>query len=323
MNRFFIGAIACAAIIAAAACGGKQSVASRSAAAYRQAIAEGKDVGAGGRVHGGHGQAESAETAAAPHDMSEMDRGSKPAMKDESMPAMHHGSADMKNMPGMQHGTTSTMDHGQMQHGASQPMANMPGMQHGTTSTKNHGQMQHGASQPMVDMPGMQHSTTSTMDHGQMQHGASQPMVDMPGMQHGATSTMDHAQMQHGSSQSMANMPGMSHGAMEGMQHGGTIPPGGLWGPQPGSLAPKAAAPTPRALQPDALDAPAPVSVEESRKSASDDMSGMDHASMPAANTESGSKQVSYTCPMHPEVISATPGTCPKCGMMLVRRGKR
>jgi hypothetical protein len=25
-----------------------------------------------------------------------------------------------------------------------------------------------------------------------------------------------------------------------------------------------------------------------------------------------------YTCPMHPEVISREPGTCPKCGMTLV-----
>jgi FtsP/CotA-like multicopper oxidase with cupredoxin domain len=27
---------------------------------------------------------------------------------------------------------------------------------------------------------------------------------------------------------------------------------------------------------------------------------------------------ISYTCPMHPEVISSEPGTCPKCGMKLV-----
>ena len=27
-----------------------------------------------------------------------------------------------------------------------------------------------------------------------------------------------------------------------------------------------------------------------------------------------------YTCPMHPEVQSATPGRCPKCGMNLVPR---
>ena len=28
-----------------------------------------------------------------------------------------------------------------------------------------------------------------------------------------------------------------------------------------------------------------------------------------------------YTCPMHPEVFSPTPGRCPKCGMTLVPRG--
>ena len=27
---------------------------------------------------------------------------------------------------------------------------------------------------------------------------------------------------------------------------------------------------------------------------------------------------VKYTCPMHPDVISDTPGTCPKCGMTMV-----
>jgi hypothetical protein len=28
---------------------------------------------------------------------------------------------------------------------------------------------------------------------------------------------------------------------------------------------------------------------------------------------------IKYTCPMHPEVISDTPGKCPKCGMNLVK----
>ncbi len=31
-------------------------------------------------------------------------------------------------------------------------------------------------------------------------------------------------------------------------------------------------------------------------------------------------EKVSYTCPMHPEVISDKPGKCPKCGMDLVKK---
>ena len=31
-------------------------------------------------------------------------------------------------------------------------------------------------------------------------------------------------------------------------------------------------------------------------------------------------EKVVYTCPMHPEVISGKPGTCPKCEMDLVRK---
>ena len=38
--------------------------------------------------------------------------------------------------------------------------------------------------------------------------------------------------------------------------------------------------------------------------------------------TQAGSDQViTYTCPMHPEVVSNEPGKCPECGMNLVAAG--
>ncbi len=36
------------------------------------------------------------------------------------------------------------------------------------------------------------------------------------------------------------------------------------------------------------------------------------------AQTPAAAPEKLYTCPMHPEVVSAKPGQCPKCGMALV-----
>jgi len=45
-------------------------------------------------------------------------------------------------------------------------------------------------------------------------------------------------------------------------------------------------------------------------------MPGMDHSNGGAVEPVKGER--TYTCPMHPEIISKKPGDCPKCGMRLV-----
>lgn len=37
---------------------------------------------------------------------------------------------------------------------------------------------------------------------------------------------------------------------------------------------------------------------------------------------EANQDRKTYTCPMHPEVQSDKQGTCPKCGMKLIEKGK-
>jgi transcription initiation factor IIE alpha subunit len=39
-----------------------------------------------------------------------------------------------------------------------------------------------------------------------------------------------------------------------------------------------------------------------------------------SSTKKSDSSKVTYTCTMHPDVITEQPGKCPKCGMMLAEK---
>lgn len=47
----------------------------------------------------------------------------------------------------------------------------------------------------------------------------------------------------------------------------------------------------------------------------------MDAGTMGGGSSPTGRTVAAYTCPMHPEIITETPGKCPKCGMQLVPEG--
>jgi hypothetical protein len=166
--------LACAVLVAAAAmmligCGGKQTMASKSAAAYDEAKRRGIPIEAG--EHGGHSvEGAAAQTAA---------QASMPGMEQPAMHGMQHEtSAVTHEMAGMNHSAMGEMDHAKMpamqQKTAAMThdmagmndstMTTMPGMKHGAAAGGTH------------DMAGMSHSAMAGMDHAMM-----------PGMQHGAT----------------------------------------------------------------------------------------------------------------------------------------
>jgi hypothetical protein len=106
-------------------------------------------------------------------------------------------------------------------------------------------------------------------------------------------------------------------------------------------------------LRGDAFDAPAPEAVAEAKKAAANipdgdirhivpgtdraigrkastaapEPAGHEHHAAPEPRPAASSAPARpeaptalYVCPMHPEVTSNEPGTCPKCGMALVRK---
>jgi uncharacterized protein involved in copper resistance len=167
------------AAVAVIACGGKQTMASKSAAAYDEAKKKGIPIASG--EHGGHSAQAGAEPPAG---------AGTTALDHATMPGMDHS-----QMSGMDHSAMTGMDH-----------SKMPGMKHGASGAAAH------------EMAGMDHSAMAGMDHSKMpgmQHAASGAAAhDMTGMDHSAMPGMTHGSMtgtQH--SGSMAGMSGMQHGS--------------------------------------------------------------------------------------------------------------
>ncbi|HEX6902085.1 MAG TPA: heavy metal-binding domain-containing protein [Thermoanaerobaculia bacterium] len=273
------------ALVAWVGCGGPPSVASRSAAAFEEARKKGETFEDAGHSHG-HGAmtpgGASPEESAADHDHGQHDHGQAEAAHDHA--AMEQG--------GEEHGARDS-------HAGHAPRA-------GQTGHSGHAGRQdpHAGHDMSPRTPPASGHEDHSMDHGEM----------------------DHGQMDHGAQGEMA--PDMAAAPV-------AVPPG-----QPA-----------KTLNPDPLDAPAATSVQDAQRSAemSEEMSGggghgdhsghgghgshgaggykqTDAGREPAAHEEhqhGGAEEAAgYTCPMHPEVTSATPGKCPKCGMDLVKRRK-
>lgn len=73
------------------------------------------------------------------------------------------------------------------------------------------------------------------------------------------------------------------------------------------------------------MEAPPPAMAQPSSPDAA--MAGMDHSkmghSLPEAKPATmDSPAQTYTCPMHPHIAEPKPGTCPICGMALVKKPK-
>lgn len=93
----------------------------------------------------------------------------------------------------------------------------------------------------------------------------------------------------------------------------GTTPPPRFSAVSPADAeAPEAATPAPAPALMGERDESGPEPAAATAKPGA----GHEGHSMPTPN----SAEAVYSCPMHPEVKQASPGSCPKCGMTLVKR---
>ncbi len=293
-----------------ASCGGERSVASKSAAAYRDARAKGVEVG-GGHEHGGHA-AETASTAPADHSA--------------------HASMDHAAAAG-----GATTDH--TGHGAAMTAADHAAMGH----TSGGGSTDHAAHRPTgAAGDHAQHGSTSAAAATHDGHTAS-PSAHA-GMAHGATGTAaaEHAQhtqqasggaqldhSQHATAPSPVTAP-RSTAETQSLQPTSTLRRDEFDAPASVAVSEASKATqgggheghTMRGITPGEDHENPPTPMPATRDRTTTGASAVDHSQHGSAggSQQPASTAALYTCPMHPEVTSGQPGRCPKCGMALVKK---
>lgn len=312
------------ALVVLPGCGREPSVASKSAAAFEEARKRGETFGGEGHAHGGH---EAAPGAA--HEMTGtgQESGEAAGPSGMAMEGMDHSGMAMgqdhsgKAMEGMHHSGTGMgdMDHSGMEMGKDRSGKSMKGMDHsgmamggdhaGTaTGAMDHSGMAMDDEQSGKAMEGMDHSgmamggATPSTEPLAVAASPGQPALSLrpdPLDSPAATSVLDarrSAEMAGG----MAGMAG--HGG-----HGEGIYRHVDVGRGPEAY--EGSEPQTPGGQPHRHGGPGPSSGHEEHSQHEPPAGGIDETTV-------------YVCPMHPEVTSKTPGTCPKCGMTLVERRK-
>lgn len=153
-------AFACGLVVLAAlaGCEKEPSMASKSAAAFKEARKRGETIVGGEHGHG-------ALTPGGGHEGHEMP-GTAP---EQEMPGMDHSTMpgmDHSKMKGMDHSKMKGMDHSRM---AGMDHSKMPGMDHSKMSGMDHSKM---SGMDHSKMPGMDHSKMEGMDHSKMDMGS-------------------------------------------------------------------------------------------------------------------------------------------------------
>jgi len=281
-----------------AACGGKQTVASKSAEAFRQSP---QKPGEGGS-HGGHTATATGSGAMAGMDhstmtgmetsggqtMSEMDH-SKMAASGQSMAGMDHSKMNKsdQSMAGMDHSkmnksdqSMAGMDHSKMNMGGQ----SMAGMNHGSLA-----EVPPAVPTTSLEMQSVKPSATLRTDDFDAPVAISvREAAKGPGEDEGGHAGMSMAP----STSENASTPAPS---VDHSQHQMTTP----------------ATSNPKARTQSTVRRPAPPAKAKAAPIVKPPTPSKPQPAAVAA---------SYSCPMHPEVTSGKPGSCPKCGMALVKK---